>query len=323
MKKTLLFFTGLLILAISCKKNDLSLKAKNNDVPQYVYDRLSKENYSTYNVVAHDGGYIVEGDLFFPQEYFSDSSKAGWNNRVSKAGNIFVETLESSLPKPNTIMSNDKQGISEFNPADPIAHYRTNHYISKHGASVRGIWVNIYPGFPSVYEQALGEACQRYNNLDIGIHFSTVSTSNPQNAATPVDINIKMDNNLPSLGLSGGWPNRNGDFPAYPYNTISLNVNALGTNAAQSYLATVMAHEIGHMLGFRHTDYFNRAYSGCPYDSNLPGGYNEGTTRTGAVHIPGTPTTEDANSWMLACIGSGVNRPFTSNDVTALVTLFP
>jgi hypothetical protein len=42
----------------------------------------------------------------------------------------------------------------------------------------------------------------------------------------------------------------------------------------------------------------------------------------GAIHIPGTPTGPDPTSWMLACIGSGVNRPFNSNDVTALNYLY-
>ncbi|SIT94188.1 Dual-action HEIGH metallo-peptidase, partial [Pontibacter indicus] len=42
----------------------------------------------------------------------------------------------------------------------------------------------------------------------------------------------------------------------------------------------------------------------------------------GAVHIPGTPTGADPNSWMLACIGTGVNRYFNSNDRTALRYLY-
>ncbi len=47
-------------------------------------------------------------------------------------------------------------------------------------------------------------------------------------------------------------------------------------------------------------------------------GIAQSTTGVGAVHIPGTPTGANSGSWMLACIGSGVNRPFNTNDVTAL-----
>ena len=60
----------------------------------------------------------------------------------------------------------------------------------------------------------------------------------------------------------------------------------------------------------------NRAYScgGSPV--------NEGDGGVGAIHISGTPTGPDAGSWMLACIGNGVDRPFNGNDVTALNALY-
>jgi hypothetical protein len=49
---------------------------------------------------------------------------------------------------------------------------------------------------------------------------------------------------------------------------------------------------------------------------------NEGASAYGAVHIPGTPTGPDPNSWMLACINSGGDRPFNANDRTALNYLY-
>lgn len=60
----------------------------------------------------------------------------------------------------------------------------------------------------------------------------------------------------------------------------------------------------------------NRAYS-C-------GGrhYNEGSAGVGAILIPGTPSKADPNSWMLACISSGQNRPFNANDAIALNYLY-
>jgi hypothetical protein len=47
----------------------------------------------------------------------------------------------------------------------------------------------------------------------------------------------------------------------------------------------------------------------------------EVTTGVGAVHIPGTPTGGDPNSWMLAC-SNGTNRPFNANDKIALAYLY-
>ena len=49
---------------------------------------------------------------------------------------------------------------------------------------------------------------------------------------------------------------------------------------------------------------------------------NEGASTVGAIQVPGTPAGPDPNSWMLACIGSGQNRPFNNNDKTALNYLY-
>jgi len=110
---------------------------------------------------------------------------------------------------------------------------------------------------------------------------------------------------------SSGFPLNNGN----PYGTVKMNSNAIGngtSNTFINYCSTIMAHEIGHCIGFRHTDYMNRAYScgGSPV--------NEGASNVGAVHIPGTPTGPDSGSWMLACIGNNQNRPFNNNDGVAL-----
>jgi hypothetical protein len=80
-----------------------------------------------------------------------------------------------------------------------------------------------------------------------------------------------------------------------------------------------LTHEVGHCLGFRQTDYYNRAIS-C-------GGAvaNKGTSTVGAILIPGTPSTANPAtdpSCMLACIGKNVNRPFATNGKTALNYLY-
>ncbi len=125
------------------------------------------------------------------------------------------------------------------------------------------------------------------------------------------EIHLKKQsgNFLASAGFPSG-----GD----PYHQIKINSNAIGSGTSNTfinYCATIMAHEIGHCVGFRHTDYMNRAFS-CGT------GGNEGSAGVGAIHIPGTPTGPDANSWMLACIGNNVNRPFNNNDQTALDFLY-
>jgi hypothetical protein len=77
----------------------------------------------------------------------------------------------------------------------------------------------------------------------------------------------------------------------------------------------VMTHEIGHCLGFSHTDYFNRPLS-CGT------GGNEGAGTDGAILISGTPSGFDANSIILSCFSSTEDVEFGSFDITALNYLY-
>jgi hypothetical protein len=76
-----------------------------------------------------------------------------------------------------------------------------------------------------------------------------------------------------------------------------------------------MAHEIGHCIGFRHTDYMNRISCG----SNS----NEGDGGVGAIHIDGTigtVTSGNYNSWMMACVNG--DNSFSSEDNFALGVVY-
>jgi hypothetical protein len=78
----------------------------------------------------------------------------------------------------------------------------------------------------------------------------------------------------------------------------------------------VITHELGHTVGFRHSDYYNRAIS-------CGSGGNEGSAGVGAIHIPGTPTgAVVGGSVMNSCFRSSENGEFTSSDRTALTTLY-
>jgi len=176
--------------------------------------------------------------------------------------------------------------------------YRTRNLVR---SLPREITVSVDSRLPSRYVEAMNDAIARYNALDLRVSFRRVSSG------SAADIRLTRPAGNPGYLASAGFPSE-GD----PYHRILVNVAELGQSPRRSYLASVLAHEIGHCIGFRHTDYMDRSYScgGFPY--------NEGSADVGAIHIPGTPTGPSANSWMLACIGDGDNRPFTSNDRTAL-----
>jgi len=176
--------------------------------------------------------------------------------------------------------------------------YRTTNLVT---ALPRTITVSISNKLPASYVAALDEALGRYNAQGLRITFQRVSSG--------AQINVVRGNG--NFLASAGFPTSGGN----PYGQVKVNSNAIG-NQPQSTVATILAHELGHCIGFRHTDYMNRSYScgGQPV--------NEGASTVGAIYIPGTATGPDPNSWMLSCIGSGQNRPFNANDRTALDFLY-
>ncbi|MFD2288328.1 protease [Pedobacter petrophilus] len=161
---------------------------------------------------------------------------------------------------------------------------------------------------PQVYSDAVNTMISRYNSLGLRITFQRAA------AGTTGNINVVGFNEAPSGGFitlgSAGFPTSSGN----PFNQIRMNTNtaAYGANPNLLYLASVIQHEVGHCVGLRHTDYMNRAFS-C----GASGAGNEGASNVGAVLIPGTPSTPDAASFMLACSNGG-NRTFNANDVVAL-----
>lgn len=149
---------------------------------------------------------------------------------------------------------------------------------------------------------ALSWAVGNYNALNIGLSFSLSYGTN----LGPADIVVYNVNNG-QAGGQAGFPS--GGNP-YKWVQIFSGMNSYNTNTVEH----VITHEIGHALGMRHTDYFNRA--SCGQNSN------EGSAGVGAIHVPGTPTGIDWNSVMLACFSSNEDGEFGFYDRVALEYLY-
>lgn len=181
-------------------------------------------------------------------------------------------------------------------------HYRTNNLVT---STPRTLLVYMDTGFGSYMQSAFDNALSRYNALGLGLTFQRTTNASAANISI---LSFYEVSNV--LGFSAGFPS--GGNPASP---IRLNTYYYNNSSSRTDAATVIAHEIGHAIGFRHTDYMNRAFS-CGV------GGNEGDAGVGALPIPGTPSGPSANSWMLAC-SSNTDRPFTSEDIVALTTVYP
>ena len=131
------------------------------------------------------------------------------------------------------------------------------------------------------------------------------------------DINfVEGHFNSNTILATSGFPNSRGE----PYNTVKVNSSSMNSFLNPdwlSFLTHLFSHEIGHCIGFRHTNLFDRSI-GC---GGTPS--NEGEGGAGAILIPGTPgmTNVDTGSWMLSCI-SWPGHSFSPYDSIALAYMY-
>ncbi len=149
---------------------------------------------------------------------------------------------------------------------------------------------------------ALNLAIQRYNAL--GLQFTMVRNG----ANCDATIAARLDNS--GGGVSG--------FPSggLPYHEFYIG-QSVASNYGVQVGAHVIEHELGHCIGFRHTDYYDRSIS-CGGAKT-----NEGASIEGAVLIPGTPSTAVLNgSVMNACYNNNSTGVWTNSDLVALGCLY-
>jgi hypothetical protein len=274
--KKILFSTGLVLLltvaVVSCKKTSTGATTDPAALSQDEKALVTSAGFNgNWADKTGEGNYLIEGDILLTKQQ--------------------LQQMSGVVPPHNIIVAGEE-------------HYRTTNVVSLPSSGARTITVQLGTGFPTYYSTALDNALARYNNLNLRINFLRVSTGG----------NIVI--NAANLGTSGGGCilGQASGFPSggNPSGGFTLS----NSSCATSYLNTVdkadevMAHEIGHCIGFRHTDYKNRSSCG-------PGG-GETAGSIGAIQIPGTPGTVSGsyNSWMMACTnGSPV---ITSTDAVAL-----
>jgi hypothetical protein len=178
--------------------------------------------------------------------------------------------------------------------------YRTTNLVN---LGIARICINPTAAFNAnaTLSNALNLAIQNYNDLPL-----TFDLVRGPNSICQANITITTTS---GAGGSAGFPSN-----GLPYGIIYI-----GTDTPIYGLDTtehVVTHEIGHTIGFRHSDYYNRTIS-CGV------GGNEGEAPYGAILVPGTPATATVGgSIMNACFRANETGEFTFSDVTALNNIY-
>lgn len=171
-------------------------------------------------------------------------------------------------------------------------------------------WNNMvgWGQYKDLYNSALDGAVARLNQARLNHPFTFEISS------TDCDVRITVKSFQGSAGGLAGFPANGRPFrKIYIGAELADFLNEVGGLSEDESVKTIrhlILHEIGHTMGFRHSDWETRA--SCDV------GGNEGPAGVGAVHIPNTPVnTSHTDSVMAACFEFLEAGAWTDSDVDA------
>lgn len=183
--------------------------------------------------------------------------------------------------------------------------YRTFNLVSSSNTTIDilGYTGNNQYGLSSKAQTGLRWAVANYNRLNgVSLNFR-LTFGTDTNSADMVVYDTSFSNS--GSGGVAGFPSN-----GRPYKWCQIyNLESFSTNVNEH----VICHEMGHSIGFRHSDWFSR--QSCNQSGESAGS-------DGAVHLAGTPTGWDPTSLMNACFSGSTGGEFNNNDITALQAMY-
>lgn len=179
-----------------------------------------------------------------------------------------------------------------------VKQYRTYNLVSQDRTLIR---VYLDNNFVSIYNNvsaALDEAIAAYKN-SINSEILFVRTTDPAQA----HITVTRDN-LIGTGVCGlaGFPYADGRA----FDVVRIS-ETLASGLNHSKLVFLLAHELGHNIGLRHTDWFFNGEAANP---------------DGAVQVPGTPSSDPLSVMNSGTCGFSWGG-FPTGDVNAVTGMYP
>ena len=296
LKSVFLLMAGTMLLFSSCERDEVTIEDDANLVSEVtvtdvvnsdIHPRDAVTDQKVLDLINNleiDAGTVTKGDFHLPD--------GSIEQRIYIGDDIVV--TEAELNALQTVESQSRQ-------------YRTFNLVtgSNRTIDILGYTGNDQFGLSNKGRTALGWAVNNYNRLSgVTLQFNLTFGTN-FNAADMV-VYDNSSNNSGSGGVAG-FPTNAGA----PHKFIQIfNLDGFSTNVNEH----VITHEIGHAVGFRHSDWFDRLSCGSAQ--------NEGQGSDGAVHVSGTPTGRDVTSVMQACFANNEDGEFNGNDITALRNMY-
>lgn len=270
---------------------------------------MSKKELESFQKEGFIGEYV--------RVFNSIDIKTGEASKVYEIGKDVYINEEDMFGHSKKDETSTKSSVNGTN--DLFSQYRTTNLVTVNNGvrtiEIKAINFFYFQNMNNVAE-GLIQAVNNYNSLNLTVRFElnfyTITTLQQSWPLYTPGINVVIHN-----GSGSSLPGGSAVFPNSGSPGGQVRINAGTNNESINVNEHVITHEIGHCLGMRHTDFFNRSIS-C-----ISGG-NEGNAGVGAIHIPGTPAqvNVDMDSVFLSCFNLFTDGEFSNADIVALHALY-